>query len=266
MPRTKYIAVFFAVLTIVLLITFVCFTLRDAGASLALMPTQRAMAIESLQSRQSPSVVVEEDTTREMSRQSLIEKLRQYIPPAEPVALSQEPPDATITTSASMMSEDEQTTHIACANGVVSGSGISSWGAVNVTRAEGARMITSLALNDGGAPLHALQLVDTPLVTGQTGCLPEGMIGVALDGRIIDAGVSFRTNAEGIAGYALDGFGIFGAFENGSSLMSSDLDECHGHVHAIVWNGVPTSMYHYHVTDDAPYTLGCFRGTPSSIE
>ncbi len=61
-------------------------------------------------------------------------------------------------------------------------------------------------------------------------------------------------------GYAFDGFGIFSNVESGKSLTNDDLDECHGHSHAISWDGVMTTMYHYHLTKEFPYTVGCFRG------
>ena len=67
-----------------------------------------------------------------------------------------------------------------------------------------------------------------------------------------------------LVGYAFDGFGIFGKRGEGGKLLSnSDLDECHGHTHTIEWDGRQTSMYHYHATWEYPYTVGCFRGTPS---
>lgn len=64
-------------------------------------------------------------------------------------------------------------------------------------------------------------------------------------------------------GYARDGFGIYGERgENGEVLTDADLDECHGHTHAIDWDGATVTMYHYHATREYPYTLGCYRGTP----
>ena len=42
-----------------------------------------------------------------------------------------------------------------------------------------------------------------------------------------------------------------------------DLDACHGHTHAILWDGASKEMYHYHATWDFPYTIGCLRGTYS---
>jgi hypothetical protein len=64
-----------------------------------------------------------------------------------------------------------------------------------------------------------------------------------------------------LVGYALDGFGIFGRHgEGGRELTSADLDECHGHSHAIPWDGRTIVMYHYHATWDFPYTIGCLRG------
>jgi len=70
-------------------------------------------------------------------------------------------------------------------------------------------------------------------------------------------------NHSAVLGYALDGFGMFGpAGEDGVWLISDDLDVCHGHAHTIAWDGAAAQMYHYHLTRDYPYTLGCFRGTP----
>ncbi|MBV9548685.1 MAG: YHYH protein [Alphaproteobacteria bacterium] len=67
-----------------------------------------------------------------------------------------------------------------------------------------------------------------------------------------------------LVGYALDGFGIFGRFgEKGEALSSSDLDACHGHSHAIPWDGKTVVMYHYHATPDFPYSVGCFHGSYS---
>lgn len=69
-----------------------------------------------------------------------------------------------------------------------------------------------------------------------------------------------------LLGYAFDGFGIFGKHgENGKTLKNSDLDACHGHTHAIDWDGKKISMYHYHATWEYPYTLGCFKGTPQRL-
>jgi hypothetical protein len=68
-----------------------------------------------------------------------------------------------------------------------------------------------------------------------------------------------------LLGYAADGFGIYGLRgEDGSVLTDGDLDACHGHTHAITWNGATVVMYHYHFTYEYPYSLGCYRGTPST--
>ena len=50
--------------------------------------------------------------------------------------------------------------------------------------------------------------------------------------------------------------------EEGKLLSSKDLDECHGHTHPVLWDGVMTNIYHYHWTYDFPYNIGCFKGTP----
>ncbi|XP_071808823.1 uncharacterized protein [Asterias amurensis] len=56
-----------------------------------------------------------------------------------------------------------------------------------------------------------------------------------------------------IIGVALDGFPIYGPIdENGNTLTSDDLDECHGRY----VNG----KYRYHTTADFPYIMGCYKG------
>jgi hypothetical protein len=77
----------------------------------------------------------------------------------------------------------------------------------------------------------------------------------------------FEDTASGhsaLMGYAFDGFGIYGYYgEDGAEMTNEDLDECHGHTHAVEWDGQFVEMYHYHATHEFPYTVGCFHGTPS---
>jgi YHYH protein len=66
-----------------------------------------------------------------------------------------------------------------------------------------------------------------------------------------------------LVGYALDGFGIYSPYDaDGQEYTNADLDECHGTTSEIEWNGEMVSMYHYVLTQEYPYTIGCFRGTP----
>ncbi len=70
-----------------------------------------------------------------------------------------------------------------------------------------------------------------------------------------------------LVGYALDGFGIYGPMgEDGERLSNANLDACHGHTHAILWDGKMKTMYHYHFTAEYPYSLGCFAGTPAHLQ
>jgi len=67
-------------------------------------------------------------------------------------------------------------------------------------------------------------------------------------------------------GYAIDGFGVFGPRgESGNLVTNDDLDECHGHTHEIDWDGEKKVMYHYHVNNEYPYSIGCYRGTPIAL-
>jgi hypothetical protein len=70
-----------------------------------------------------------------------------------------------------------------------------------------------------------------------------------------------------LLGYAFDGFGIYGVRgDDGQALSTADLDECHGHVGLVEWEGEMVEMYHYHATKDFPYTVSCFKGTPAAVQ
>jgi len=74
---------------------------------------------------------------------------------------------------------------------------------------------------------------------------------------------SAPASESGLIGWALDGFGIYVELDSsGRMLATADLDECHGRVSEITWNGTRVSMYHYVATLDFPYLVGCYRGTP----
>ncbi|NDA46091.1 MAG: YHYH protein [Alphaproteobacteria bacterium] len=66
-----------------------------------------------------------------------------------------------------------------------------------------------------------------------------------------------------LVGYALDGYGFYGPHgEAGQRLTNADLDACHGHAHQLMKDGRMQLAYHYHFTDEYPYSLGCFTGVP----
>jgi hypothetical protein len=72
-----------------------------------------------------------------------------------------------------------------------------------------------------------------------------------------------KSGHSALAGYMIDGFGIYGPRgEDGKVLWSKDLDECLGHTHPVLWDGKMVDLYHYHWTYDFPYNIGCFKGTP----
>lgn len=73
------------------------------------------------------------------------------------------------------------------------------------------------------------------------------------------------TQNSSLLGYAADGFGIYGPWYDGKILTTADLDECHGTTSPVEWDGKLVTMYHYVSTYDFPYTLGCYRGTPTFI-
>jgi hypothetical protein len=85
-----------------------------------------------------------------------------------------------------------------------------------------------------------------------------------LQACVSDAGSASKNST--LLAYALDGFGIYGAWYNGKILRTADLDACHGTTSAVIWKGKLVSIYHYVSTYDFPYTLGCYKGTPVKTE
>ncbi|MBI3743660.1 MAG: YHYH protein [Chloroflexi bacterium] len=148
----------------------------------------------------------------------------------------------------------------------------------------------------------SLDVPTNPVAASQPSCLPMGAIGIMITGSVLfnalDAGGrdavahEIQDGCQGhpemqgeyhyhslttcvndpsgkhstLLGYALDGFGIYGRYgEDGKALTDADLDDCHGHTHAVEWDGKAVSIYHYHAASEYPYTLGCFKGTPATI-
>jgi hypothetical protein len=154
--------------------------------------------------------------------------------------------------------------------------------------------------NPGSIAANALtySVPQTPVVNASPACVGLGPIGImlsgaalfnALDGQGRDAVEHESQDAchghpagslyhyhdvttciadpgsghSALLGYARDGFGVYGnRGETGAALTNGDLDVCHGHTHAVLWDGVMVTLYHYHATKEYPYSLGCYRGTP----
>jgi YHYH protein len=147
----------------------------------------------------------------------------------------------------------------------------------------------------------SLELPRDPQRAEAPSCVPMGLIGIALNGVAIfnaldDAGrdavahevqdlcsghpqmageyhyhgpspcLPDQMADEALIGYAIDGFGIFSMYDaNGRELTDADLDECHGRTSPVDWDGRRVSVYHYVLTREYPYTVGCFRGTPAHV-
>lgn len=143
-----------------------------------------------------------------------------------------------------------------------------------------------------------LSLPRNPQFAARASCVPMGMVGVMLNGVALfnaldDAGhdavaheVQDRCHGHPqhrgeyhyhgpspcipgingkakLVGYALDGFGIYSMRDaDGRELTNRDLDACHGRTSQVMWDGKRVMMYHYVMTREYPYSIGCFRGTP----
>lgn len=143
-----------------------------------------------------------------------------------------------------------------------------------------------------------LRLPLNPGEAASPSCVPMGIVGVALNGvaifNALDAGgrdamahevqdlcdghpqgagiyhyhgpsrcLPGETEDDKLIGYAIDGFGIYSMYDSrGRELTDADLDACHGRVSTVTWDGKRVAVYHYVLTREYPYTIGCFRGTP----
>ena len=78
---------------------------------------------------------------------------------------------------------------------------------------------------------------------------------------------TYLTQSQGnnvLLGFLLDGFPVYGPFENGEQVVNSLLDEYHGHEH--VTADYPEGIYHYHITDVDPYINGSgYYGTAGTV-
>ena len=148
----------------------------------------------------------------------------------------------------------------------------------------------------------SVQVPADPVVAAKPSCLPMGAIGFATNGVAIYNAIDDDSNdavahemqdacdghpqgkgqyhyhngsrclvasasgSSSLYGYAFDGFGIFIERDaQGRLLTNADLDECHGRTSSVKWNGRKKRIYHYVVTAEYPYTVGCYRGTPTAL-
>ena len=150
--------------------------------------------------------------------------------------------------------------------------------------------------NPNGIAAHNLsfEIPAKPVRADEPSCVPMGMIGFTITGVAIynaldDAGrdaaaheiqdlcdghpqgrgqyhyhssspclPGAKTNA--LVGWALDGYPILGMRDaQGKLLTNADLDACHGRAEAVNVRG-RTYSYAYRLTQEYPYTLGCFTG------
>jgi hypothetical protein len=67
----------------------------------------------------------------------------------------------------------------------------------------------------------------------------------------------------GLLGFLLDGFPVYGPKEENNT-DPSNLDVYHGHTHVTI--DFPSGIYHYHISNTAPYINGNgFYGTPGTV-
>lgn len=258
-PRTKHLVVTTLSLVGLLALSGVLSFPHQTGA---LFSEQGSPALLIESDITAPEVVIETSSLREEMRKKLRDTLRSYVS----LPSREEKPSPTEVMKEESNQKEEPPAPAPVSLLLCEGVGTvpsprSSWGEVRIVEGEGARVIRSTEETEPGLPLRALQLPLEPTVNDTPSCLPQ-IIGVLVDGTVITPNTPITTEFEGRAGYAVDGFPIFAQYEDGKKVSNEDLDQCHGHMHEIVDQGVVQSVYHYHITDEAPYTLGCFRGTP----
>ena len=95
---------------------------------------------------------------------------------------------------------------------------------------------------------------------------PNGLVGYhyhSLSPCILTTSALTHTT---LVGWALDGFGIYVEYNSkGQLLTDQDLDVCHGRTSVVPWHGKSVKIYHYDMTHEFPYSVGCYRGTAASF-
>jgi hypothetical protein len=75
------------------------------------------------------------------------------------------------------------------------------------------------------------------------------------------------TGPSTVVGWAFDGHPIVVERDRDGRLpTNADLDECHGRTSPVVLDGELVTAYHYSVTREFPYVVGCFRSAPAVPE
>ncbi len=143
---------------------------------------------------------------------------------------------------------------------------VRTWGIPDIRTAEGARIFSYVSeTSNGTTSLSIVQVYENPLIARGPSCLIKDAVGISLSGDVLYTGIPYTgtrvKGGDGLIGYAFDGFGIYETHGDGEVITEDMLDMCHGHIHTVVWDGVPVSTYHYHMTDTFPYTVSCFMGT-----
>ena len=76
--------------------------------------------------------------------------------------------------------------------------------------------------------------------------------------------ITTEEGEDGLIGFLLDGFPVYGPYENGKLVTNDDLDQYHGHFGPT--KEYPNGIYHYHITSDSPYINGGqYYGTPGIV-
>ena len=145
-----------------------------------------------------------------------------------------------------------------------------------------------------------MTLPETGTANAKPTCMPEGQVGMlkngvfvfnSLDGRGDDAVAhesqdlcdghpamttyhyhnvpscirNATTGPSTVVGWIYDGFPIVVERDASGALpTNADLDECHGRTSPILVDGKVLTQYHYSVTLEFPYFIGCYRGTAVS--
>lgn len=117
------------------------------------------------------------------------------------------------------------------------------------------------ALDDGGRDAGAHEVQDS--CAGHPN--QAGMYHYHDMSPCLETSATKAAGSSTLIGYALDGYGIYLERDaKGDLPTDGDLDACHGRTSTVVWDGTATTMYHYDVTLEYPYFVGCFHGTPVS--
>jgi hypothetical protein len=119
-----------------------------------------------------------------------------------------------------------------------------------------------------GVPFYNQYAANNAPLTGEVASFDQGYAhpdaGSRYHYHVEPIKLTAAKGTDALMGFLLDGFPVYGPYENGVVVPTASLDAYHGHTS--VTADYPNGIYHYHISTAAPYINGSgFYGTAGTV-